>query len=795
MEEEREVAFEIARSESDRLSVVAHQFVLKMDEEMDPSSSSPLAGSDWWRSRLEALSAKGHSEDDLAHWIWILEAEGADDKVARLVSSDRYKPIFVLMAIIRKDEHFIKASTLVSLYEYIGKVYLRPAPEGRRPRPEGATPRPAYKLPTMEPDKFMFLMNRLVHHSFNTLPSSVVTVAHLVAEYLRHIPDFTPNKTTQQTGYGNRCLVFNYALYLFRRSTSVGNMHYNWKAQKVLLEYSAGLGRSLIIDRMSYRAVKTALLGLKKSPAEQMTAIRHAKTWPPYIRQLDGTDETRDEQDFLSRSVKAGILKRSEGYADDPADRVLDVLGGGAPGEFVTIQSRSAIPWGLRFNLLNFYTEWAARVKATRNAVEAWQKFHEPPRPGLKPNFQVYAEMFSKLLSAEVDPLSSILPGDAKETFPYEAPNLTEFERERMNPCSVPELYQRMLKDGNRPVHHCLCLLIRKAPTLTRAVEYLHESPLDRHAVKDLTESFNPTYKNLIRIPIPVFASYMALLCFRHPRRRWAPDPDARPSYEQLLRYDRLNKAIRLLYARVGPRRKPATTLWYIVMRTLANNQLVLRPYVSQAEDDIEALKMMHQLFDAYSRCHVLDPTPFDCLARCVLKVLRHHLTGTTGDVARQEAEKALATLKPTFAALIAPVQSLGDNWMRPAAGLQAQLYHDISAANIQTYMKVLAGFDDVDEGVRVVEWVLESWDSVGVLSNAKDPAHKQWTMLMQALLYFRVFAEGKVPDETMERLERGFTELQERGGTWVWPSDEDMEEYRRDWEEDAQVQYTVVEA
>lgn len=772
---------------------MAHQFVLKMDEEMEPSSSLPLIGSEWWKSRLELLSAKGHTEDDLAHWIWILEAEEADVKVERLVSSELHIPIFVLMAILRKDECFLKASTLVALYEYIARAYLRPAPEGRRPRSEGAPPQPAYKLPTLEPDKFMFLMDRLVHHSFQTLPSSVVTVAHLVSEYLRHIPDFTPSKITQRTGYGNRCLVFNYALYLFRRTTNVGNMHHNWKAQKVLLEYSSGLEQSLIIDRMSYRAVRTALLGLKKSTAEQMTAMRYSKTWPPYIRQLDGTDEARDEHDYLSRSVKAGILKRSEGYADDLVDQVLDTLGGGGPGEYITIQSRSAKPWGLDFNLLTFHTEWAARVKATRNANEAWQIFHDPPRPGLKPNFQVYAEMFSKLLSAEVDPLSSLLPGDGKETFPYDEPNLTEFERARMKPCSVPELYEMMLRDGNRPVHHCLGLLIRKAPNLTWANRYLNDSPLDRTAVKDLTNSFNPIYDNLVRIPVPVLASYMALLCFQHPRRRWAPDPGARPRHERLLPYDRLNKAIRLLYARVGPRRKPATTLWYIVMRTLANDQLVLRPYVSQAEDDIDALKMMHQLFHAYSTCHILDPTPFDCLARCVIKTLRHNLTGTTGESAQHEVEKALAILKLTFSALITPIQALGDSLVKPAAGLQPQLYHDISAANVEIYMRVLAEFDEVDEAVRVVEWILKSWDSVGMLSNAKDPAHKQWSMLMQAIVYFRAFAEGKVPNETMERLERGFAELEERGGTWVWPPDQDVEEYRKDREEDDEVQYTVI--
>lgn len=788
-----EQELEVARSESDRIPVIAHQFVLRMDAQLGSNLPAPLADMDWWSGRLAALAMKGHNEDDLTHWIWILSAAEADTKVERLVSSDRYKPIFVLMAILRKDEYFLKPASLVTLYQYISNAYLKSASVGQRQEHRGATTRPARKMPVMGPDKFIFLLERLVHHSLTTLPSSIVVVAQLVVEYIRHISDFKPNKATQRTGYGYRCLVFNYALSLFRGDANVGNMHLIWKAQKILLEYSSGLERSLIIDRTSFRAVRTTLLGLKKSEPEQMTAVRYAKTWPPYIKQLDGIDETRDEHEFLSRSVKAGILKRSEGYADEPADRVLETLGGGGPGEFVTIQSRSAVPQGLDFSRLNLFTEWAARVKATRNANEAWQSFLDPPHSGLKPNYQVYAEMFSKLLSVEADPTSSILPGAARETFPYDEPNLTEYEQERKRPPSVPELYQRMLRDGNRPVHHCLSLLIRKAPSLSWAAQYLNDSPLDRDAVRDLTESFSPNYENLVRIPIPIFASYLALLCSQQPRRRWTAAHGSRPHREHVLRYDRLNKAIRLLFARAGPKRKPATTLWFIVMRALAHDKLVLRPYVSQAEDDVDALKMMRGLFDAYNTCQVLDPTPFDCLGRCVIRVCRHNLAGALGGTAENEAEKALATLKLTFAALITPARALGDTWIQPAVGVQAQLYHDISAANVQTYMKVLAEFDETDEAVRVVEWILKSWDTIGVLVNAKDPAHKQWGMLMQAILCFRAFAEQKISAETKTRLEEAFAKLQERGGTWAWPSDEDVKQYRTEQEEEDQVEYTVI--
>lgn len=773
---------------------MTHQFALQEASRTNSDLSAVLTNLDRGDSRRKYLSVKGLDENDMAHWIWILEAQDSDVKAQRLVSSDRHKPIFVLMAVLRKDEHFVQGPSLVAIYEYISRTYLRPKPEVEKQRSEGVLPRALDDQLNMTPDHFLLLMYRLVHHCLITFPSSLVMIAELVAEYIRRIPDSTPNKANQRTGYANRCMVFNTALHLLQQAKSVGHRQHSWRAQKTLLEFSVGLKRPLIIDGGSYRAMRTTLLGLKKSTAEKMTAIRYAKSWPPYIRQLDGTDEAKDGHAHLSRSVKAGILKRSEGYADDAADRVLDVLGGGGPGDFPTIHTRSTPLWTLHLSSLHVFTQWAAKVKATRNAHEAWQRFHEPPQPGLRPNFQVYAEMFAKLFAAEMDPASSILPGEAKETLPHYQANFTEFELERLKPCSPAELYERMLRDGNRPVHHCLGLLIRNAPDLRTAADYLHDSPLDKTAVKDLTESLSSVYENLARIPIPIFEAYMALLCVKQPRRRWGSDPGLlRPQRDVILRYSRLNRAVKLLYARLGQSRKPAEAPWHVVMWTLANKKLVLRPYVSQAEDDVDALEMMLQLFESYSNLQGLHPAPFDCLARCTLKVLRHNLIATTGETARRQTKRALATLKPTFARLITPVQDLGESRAKPAAAVLPLLYHNLSAAQILTYMEVLAEFDEAVEGVRVVEWVLSSWDMATVLHNARDPEHKQWFMLGQAIACFRAFAEGKVPGETMERLEQRFVALQERGGTWAWPTDEEVAEYRRAREEDNIVQYNVI--
>lgn len=779
----------VARSQSTRLAVMTHQFALRLDEAKMATSLSQFLGDPVrWRMRLNVLARANITEDDLAHWIWILDAEDSDTKVQRLVSANRFKPTFVLLAILRTDEYFREGSSLVKLYDYIMRVYTGPTPEFWRQVPRAATPRAFDSRLNMSPKHFTVLIQRLLHHCLRTFPSSIVMIARLVIDYIGGIPNSSPNKSTQRTGYTDCCSVFNYALQSFRQTSArspLAQMRHNWKAQKILLGFSAGLKRPLIINKLSFRAIRIVLLGLKKSEPEKMAAVRYTKSWPPYIRQLDGTDEARDHQDYFSRSVKAGVLKRSEGYADELADHTLDTLGGVVIGESVTIQTRST-PLGLwtsQYRSLRIFTDWAAKVKATRNAQEAWQKFHEAPQPGLKPNFQVYAEMFSKIFSAETDLSSSILPGDARETFPTEQPNLTELERARLRPCSAEMLYEQMLRDGNRPVHQCLALLIRNAPTLADAARFLKDSPLDRKAVEDLTTSSDPLYKNLTRIPVAVFTSYVALLCSQQGRRRWVSNANHEPRVEVLLRYDRLKRAVKLVCKRLGPRRKPAAAPWHTVMRALARRSLVLRPHVTQAADDIDSLKMMSQLFTAYSMSEGLHVVPFDCLARCTLKVVCHDLGDTQMALrAQRHTATALATLKSVFAKLTTPVRAPEGAVL--AADSLPVLYHELSAANIQTYLELLAEVGDADEGVRVVEWVLDTWKWGDVLGNARDREHKQWSMLRQAFVCFRAFAESKVSAETMEKIERRFMELEEQGGTWEWPREEDVEEYRRAVEE-----------
>ncbi|KUI72321.1 hypothetical protein VM1G_07705 [Cytospora mali] len=777
----------VARSQSPRLPVITHQFDLKQqDAAIETNVLKFLRAPARWRTRLLAMTSKGVDEDDLDHWIWILEAEDTDAKVERFLSSDRQKPIFILMAILRSDEQITKGSSLIGLYDYIARTFCVPSASFRQECSKIAPRRTLDNAFNMTPMHFRFLLKRLMYHCLRVWPSSIVIIARLVISYLRVIPDNPrPNKAYRRTGYADQCIVFNYALRTFRRTASISplsNYRFNWKAQRILLSFSAGLPRPFIIDNLSYRAIRMVLLGLRKSQAEKQTAVRHSKTWPPYRRQLDGTDERRDTEDWLSRSVKAGILKRQQGYADDAVDVALDTLGGARLDETISIQTRSGAPrlWSGDRRSLSVFSTWAANVKATKNAFEAWQLFQEPPSPGMKPNFQVYAEMFSKLFAVEIDYISSILPGDAKEVYPPHHINLTEFERERLRPLSVDELYERMLRDGNRPVKHCLALLVRNAASVDEAAVYLRDSPLDKSAIADLTTSLSPTYDKLEQIPLKIFHAYIGLLCSSQGRRRWVHDPNQPqhiPQPEVLQKYDFLKRAIHLVCVRSGPRKRSAPAPWHTVMQSLAHNQLVLRPWCSQAEDDIATLKMMLTLFDAYKISEGLHPTPFDCLVRCTWKAVRED--GVSSGPARS-AKYQIATaheiLKSTFRELTAPVQAPSNSALDSPP---PPLYHELSAAHVLKYLETMASLGDINEGVYVVDWVLSSWDrDSAILEHARDPGHKQWSMLREAFVCFRAFAEGSVSEQVMRSFEKRFEKLKSRGSTWSWPRTEDVDEY-----------------
>ncbi|CAK7240464.1 MAG: hypothetical protein STHCBS139747_001906 [Sporothrix thermara] len=722
---------DVARSQSMRLPVVALQMMLRQDEARRPTSlSESLCDAETWRTRLNSLAFKGITEGDIQSWLWILAAQDPDERIARFVADEaRPKPVFLLFQLLRRDETFHKGRSLTGLYNYIARhhVHSRMRPPASE-LPFGAVRRAVDPALNMAPSTFATLLRLLVHHYLRLWPSALPAVARLVVAYVETLPRMV--KRGEQQAFADACRIFNYALVLFQRRSPVSpvfQMRYNWRAQKVLLAMSTTLARPLLINRAGFRAIRRVLLALGKSPAERNVALRMARTWPPYRRDWDGRDELRQAQDDFSRSAQAGVLMREAGYAEAEHDRALGVLGGVLPGESPTVQTRSLSPrtWtGFRASL-NVFSTWAARVKATRDVNEAWHEFQAAPDDtdgngnALRPNIQVYAEMFKKLVAMPVDfhptpPGSSsstgqavgrhgkeLLPGDAKEVYPVNDATLTAFEKQRLRPPTLAVLYAQMLHDdGIRPVGDCLSVLLQHAPTLDAAMKYLHDSPLDKAAIAALKlprashispaptsnnahahsspfsstrqssrrllkrqqpqEPEQPITLELLRnIPLANLSAYIVLMCRFQPR---LTAEAARLGKQR--RTALIHHAIQLSARRLPPSTEEGRTYkapWHTIMRTLAQPKLMVSPQHTgdRRFHDTEALYLALRVFDQVSQAGGVDVILFDSLCRVMQKSLRWTNPTLVSAVSADSVEDESELLQTAHSSLVAAFEEM----------------------------------------------------------------------------------------------------------------------------------------
>lgn len=756
-----------------------------------------------WRIRLNHLAFKGINEWDLEHWDWILAAEDPDSRIERFVANEAHKPIFILNQLLGKDESIKHGSSILAVIKYISRHYCRPPIQDDTPMAWGTIRRTLDARHNMAPDEFKNLLRRLVYHCSRVWPSAIVSVSQAAAEYIKSIPiNSAPDRTS---GYAQRTMVFNYALKLFERparSEPLRHRRDNWNAQKVLLNMSLGLDKPLVINNDAYRAIRMVMIGLPKSDPEQRVATRLTASWPPYREIWDGIDEQRQPQDNLSMSVKAGALSREAGNAESNIDRSLGHLGGAVLGETSSIQTRSLPPriWQGRDASANIYISWAARVRATRNAHEAWEMFNDKPDPHIKPNFQVYAELFQKLYAREAH--SWNLPGDGREHFPVYDANLTDVEKARVAPPGANELYKRMLSEGCRPVGKCLVILVRHAPNLGFARRCLIDSGLDKEIIENLTDSPLPQFTMLSRIPLPIFNAYIRLLCRIQPNYL----ERARPKRHRsgfMDRFKQLKRVLLLLETRF-PRRLQMRDLaykapWYEFLGTLALRHKTFHPDKSLQSTDTESLRLFLSI---YARRQLgPDTTMFFLMNSMLRKVFRWRHQSTLTNIAttdvinpqtpvmisdtREFDEEyfdklttlAFTKLKEMFDQFTTPAQSPETD----GTGVEIPpFFHTIRAQHLHIYLRTLALFKDEDEIVKVMYWVLEAWELDSVLEDAKNPDNKgQYGMMARIFTFFRAYGDRFMDPETMSRFESQLHTLNKtKGCTWHWPSDEEVEGY-----------------
>ncbi|KAK1783326.1 hypothetical protein QBC45DRAFT_482801 [Copromyces sp. CBS 386.78] len=723
-----------------------------------------------WARRIERLEMQGYSTNDLEEWSWILQGKTGDEKVQRFVSSDTFKPYFLMNIVLGRDKRIFEAQSLAAIMDYIARHYLDPRqkPEQERIGPE------------LRSDTFKVMMYRLIWHCAAVWPAALVSVAHLVAEFLETCrPDIGGGSTVKWHRIRNG--IFNSALCALDKRTPIApfkHIHYNWEAQKVLLAASVKMRPHLLITQNGYRSIRRVLLGMKKTPAEQKAMIRSAKTWPPYRLSWDGVDEQRNREEDLSRSAKAGTMMVENGYPSLPIDEALTILGGSLPGRQRTIMTRTDGPPKWSRPSMFVHATWVASIEATRNVREAWTEFQKPPRPDLQPTADVYAAMLEKLFAQEVSETSPLLPGDSRHyVFPVHDGNLSAYEIARLTPPSPDGLYRQMRDRNIRPNDRLLELLLRNAKSIEAGLQYLLDSGYSAMARQALVGWFQ-NVEQLDTLPARIFDAWIFLVCKTHSNNHLNPDPHSFSRNHIPLALE-LTKLYQRGNARAAHRDKRP---WYTILRALATIHNVSK---EGEHSHLHTLKVFMKTYRQTVSAKGLDTSIFELLCRMVRKstvalafetkraVATATATEQYGDLRMVPAIRlATQTLHVTWKKMIRPVPCYGDTSARFKL---PTLQYSLRASHISLYMRALGCLGNPHLMLSLVKWVIDSWLDPSILEHAREPGESEHWVIMQTFAYFiEMWPHLPVNDALQNKLAKTRRELealrQTHGCTWHLP-------------------------
>lgn len=762
----------------EQLSLMTLQKLLRQQElRSEPELAEIVRNSDPldWNQRMSGLYRRGWSEDDLDHWVWILSGQDADTQIHRFFSTESQKPLFLILLLMQSSQAIRAQESLQCILDYVSKSCGTDPPANANKHLIAPKYAPYRKMTTAI---FLMILRRLTRHVLRIWPAAIVALAIITRNYIQKLP-------SDDSGYQRRCSVFNSALLLFGWPATPApyrQMELNWRAQKCLLAMSDAMDRPLIINKLSYQSIRRVMLAQKKSVAERTVATRYAKSWPPYRQDFDGHDAKRTPDDDLSRSVKAGILMTEAGYQHEEYDAGLGALGG-MTLESPTIQTRSlpSIPEKGQKETDHFYFLWAMKVRSTRNAHEAWKAFTSFSDE--QPNIQVFFEMFIKLQARPADPSRGLLPGDSREVWPVHDANYSEYERSRLEPPPVQELYDYMLNCGIKPNGLCLQQLVSNAQSVEEGLRYLQDSDLKSTAVSQLALWKEPSYQALRQIPLLVFKSYIQLLCRLQPDRRGRQ----RLFSEEL---QRVRHAYKLTSLRLrsesaeGATFKPA---WHAIIRALA------KPYVALTNsdpltNDIAVLEMSLDVYLSAERATGLDTEMFIYLCRVFEKVAISYLDmcdetssnspdGVSSFLPQENNSRlgsllndAREILTSSFKKLTTSIEQSSENSELPRFG------HSINPVQLHVYMRVLSFIEDLPGMVKMLDWMFEN--RVYINEEAERKGNNGHSMIAKTLCAFEAFGSPRLAPAQRDVVDQHMQEVTEVDPTWRWPTTEEVDDY-----------------
>ncbi|RDW84813.1 hypothetical protein BP6252_02403 [Coleophoma cylindrospora] len=769
------------------------------------------------------LSSQGFSEKDLYEWASIIKCVDPDEKARMFLSTVSARPTFLLLVVLRGK--ILQVRTLKLLLKYTRDHVLSEMAGAEsswhgnsdvqeREETDNYLPRncdESFNTGIERQD----LLGRLFDHARRIWPQAMVTVAEMMADYIRSVGTNSQHSVLDLRTHTRLCRLYNFFLYKVacsaRQEPFFSTVH-NWQAQRKLLEVGNQFRPALIANHNSYRAIVSVLAASRKSARESKAATLRARSWPPWRIEQHGIDAQRSREEDLSRVTLALSSAMESGYHLSTNEVAANILGGQELDGTPTIHTRTInnlnkdtnayIPESLQPDI------WAARIHATRDVEEAWGAFMSFTEAGGKPNQAMFAVMLDKLLFEQIRHSTrrssyNSAPGDGREQLPPAHDGYSEFYRTKLRPPPLDDLYTEMLSMGIQPPERIVALLITKATTLNDGIQYLMDAGISHEAISCLKGHGETATLDLLKeIPDNIFSAFITLLCRYSPRvgsrertnkpqkpRREGDNDDApavslnqgqttrKPTVvsdnEDLTIIElgpsnsassRFPNPLLLATTLIMKRRPTFRPAWFALFYVLAREGCLIDRWVSMARNDLLAWCVLEAVLGDFHKLGLeLDPRGFQiiCLGvrKALLASLEPSLLSDDEELAIR-ARTGLTILKTEF---------------RKLAESSTEIYlpkflHSIRGVHLHAYIRAISVVNDYEEILYVLRWMVEHCET---LNGTAYEAANGYSTLRRTL----VSIKSALVDDMASSAEA--KKLVESVDSWDgWPSDKEVEEY-----------------
>jgi hypothetical protein len=650
---------------------------------------------------------------------------------------------------------------------------------------------------------FMIIIGRLLYQARRICPPAIPSIAHMLGPFIFASLDRNSRDPKKLDVYTHQrlCKQHNSIIRLLALPASIEplkSMVHNWSAQKVLLEQGELFEPPLSLDESSYRAVARVLAASKKSARESKAAALRSRSWPPWREAQDGMDAQSLHEESMSRVLLALGRKVGSGFRHNSSqDEALRILGGQEPDGTPTIHTRKLFKTRSRRSNVNQspnesdFTQWAARIEATRNIREAWSAFMASQDQGSQPTLSMYFAMFVKITYEKKRILGNARypagpggPGGGKEVLPVQDDNISNFYRSRLQPPTLSELYDQMIESGIRPSGQCLRFLVEHARSIERGLHFIRDSKvIDERSMGCLVGGYDISDPSLVveKIPLAIFAAFISLICRFAPRAIWefprhedldmksnvANTPDGASNKRLTVVEERRSKiyidplphAAKLLNMRQTTFR-PA---WYALFRALAQRGvIVFRDLAGHPKNDILAWRVLAVGLRDFHKCGLeLDPRGFQIICDGFVKGVE--ASGHVEDH-NNEVIGSLPVLKNEFQRISETTE--GSHHL-------PKLLHSINGLHLHAYVRALGVTEEYDEIISVLKWMVSNHEELNFIAQQSRNGPKA---LRRAIVAMKVFCDGTDYEEKARKL---VDTIEMWDG---WPGDYEARRYVERW-------------